>query len=79
MEADITGQGTNLNTVLIGREISVAGSDCQPCFYLVERYQWQEVTATDISPPIKMGQFSTPFHKPYLRSAEEDRLVGGLI
>ena len=29
------------------------GSDCQPCFWLVERYQWLEVTATDISQPIR--------------------------
>ena len=32
IEADITGQGTNLSLILIGREISVAGSDCQSCF-----------------------------------------------
>ena len=25
------------------------------------------------------GLFFTHFHKPYLRSAEEDRLAGGLI
>ena len=32
IEADITGQGKNLSPILIGQEISVAGSDCQPCF-----------------------------------------------
>ena len=28
IEADIIGQGTSLSTILIGREISVARSDC---------------------------------------------------
>ena len=76
------------------------GSDCQHCFWLVERYQWHSLPATDIFQPIRsragshflsttsdnvslytqtQASFFTNFHKPYLRSAEEDRLAGGLI
>ena len=34
------------------------GSDCQHCFWLVERYQWQSLPATDISRPIRSSACS---------------------
>ena len=42
----------------------------------------RDISGSHIQPLIslnQLGQFFTNFHKPYLRSAEEDRLAGGLI
>ena len=87
MEADIIRSGANEVTASPASDWlrDISGSHFQPLISLNQSEAGLAVTS--LAPLLIMsasmyphsGQFFTNFHKPYLRSAEEDRLAGGLI